>query len=64
MGVVIKGALKYAANLQDNIYVKVQSNHVKKQITLLHGCFPVNLLHIFGTHFPKYATGWTLVDYI
>ena len=35
--------------------VKFQSNII--EITLRHRCSPVNLLHIFGTHFPK-NTSW------
>ena len=27
-------------------------------MTLRHGCSPVNLLHIFGIHFPKNISGW------
>ena len=27
----------------------------------LHGCSPVNLLHIFRTSFPKYTSGWLLL---
>ena len=32
-------------------YMKLQSNFT--EITLRHGCSPVNLLHIFRTPFPK-----------
>ena len=28
------------------------------EITLRHGCSPVNLLHIFRTPFPKNTAGW------
>ena len=38
------------------ISIKLQSNFIK--ITLRHGCSPVNLLHIFGTPFPKNTSGW------
>ena len=31
------------------------------EITLLHGCSPVNLLHIFRTPFPKKTSGWMLL---
>ena len=27
-----------------------------------HGCSPVNLLHIFRTHFPKNTSGWLLLE--
>ena len=29
---------------------------------MLNGCFPVNLLHIFGTHFLKNISGWLLLE--
>ena len=38
--------------------VWLQSNFI--EITLWHGCFPVNLLHIFRTPFPKNTPGWLL----
>ena len=44
---------KYAANL------KFYWNFI--EITLRHGCSPVNLLHIFRTHFTK-NTSWTAVS--
>ena len=28
----------------------------------LHGCSPVNLLHIFRTHFPRNTSRWLLLD--
>ena len=31
------------------------------EITLRHGCSPVNLLHIFGTPFTKNTSGWLLL---
>ena len=42
-------------------------NKVAKQrnfieIALRHGCSPVNLLHIFRTHFPKKTPGRLLLD--
>ena len=40
-----KGVLK--------IYSKVTEHTCRSAISLRHGCFPVNLLHIFRTHFPK-----------
>ena len=38
------------------ISIKSQSNVI--EITLQHGCSPVNLLHIFRTLFPKNTAGW------
>ena len=32
------------------------------EITLRHGCSPVNLLHIFGTTFLKNTSGWLLLN--
>ena len=31
------------------------------EITLRHGCSPVNLLHIFRTPFTKNTSGWLLL---
>ena len=44
---------KYAANLQENIHAKVWSQWSIIEITLRHGCTPVNLLHIFREPFPE-----------
>ena len=44
------------------ISIKLQSNLI--EITLRHGCSPVNLLHIFRTPFPKNTSGWLLLKYI
>ena len=41
------------------ILVKLQSNFI--EITLRHGCSPVNLLHIFRTHFLKKTSGRLLL---
>ena len=38
----------------------LQSNFI--EITLRHGCSPVNLLHIFRTPFFKTTSGWLLLD--
>ena len=32
------------------------------EITLRHGCSPVNLLHIFRTPFPENTSGWLLLQ--
>ena len=37
----------------------LQSNF--NEITLRHGCFPVNLLHIFKIPFSKNTSGWLLL---
>ena len=34
------------------------------EITLRHGCSPVNLLHIFRTPFPRKTTGWLFLTLI
>ena len=34
------------------------------EITLQHECSPVNLLHIFRTHFPKNTSEWLLLSNI
>ena len=33
------------------------------EITLWHGCSPVNLLHIFRIPFPKNTSGWLLLTF-
>ena len=38
------------------IPIKMQSNLI--EITLRHGCSPVNLLHIFKTPFPRNTSWW------
>ena len=40
-------------------FIKLQSNFI--EITLQHGCFPVNLLHIFRTPFPRNTSEWLLL---
>ena len=37
----------------------MQSNFI--EITLLHGCSPANLLHIFRRSFPRSTSGWLLL---
>ena len=44
------------------ISIKMQSNFV--EITLQHGCSPVNLLHIFRTTFLKNSSGWLLLLFL
>ena len=41
---------------------KMLSNFI--EITLWHGCSPVNLLHIFRTNFPKNISRWLLLKVI
>ena len=60
---------KYAANLYNKfigeqlcssvISIKLQTNFIK--ITLRHGCFSVNLLHIFRTLFYRNTSGGPLL---
>ena len=42
--------------------IKLLCNFI--QITLRHGCSPVNLLHFFGTLFPRNTSGWLLLTLI
>ena len=44
------------------ISIKLQSSFI--EITLCHGCSPVNLRHIFRTPFPKNTSGWLLLNLI
>ena len=41
------------------ISIELQINFI--EITLRHGCSPVNLLHIPRTPFPKNTPGWLLL---
>ena len=41
------------------ISIKLQSKFI--EITLRHGCSPVNLLHIFRKPFYKSTSGWLLL---
>ena len=43
------------------ISIKLQSNFI--EITLWHWCSPVNLLHIFRTHFLKSTFGQLLLEF-
>ena len=40
---------------------KVANNVI--EITLRHGCSPVNLLHTFRTSFLKHTSGWLLLNF-
>ena len=60
-----KGVLKIRSKFTEErsyrsvISVKLLSNFT--ETTLQHGCSPVNLPHIFRTHFPKNISGWLLL---
>ena len=41
--------------------IKLVTNHNFIEITIQHGCSPVNLLHIFRTPFPKNTSAWLLL---
>ena len=57
-----KGVLKICCKFtgeypcRSTISIKLQRNII--EITLPHGCFPVNLMHIFRTPFLKNTLGW------
>ena len=62
---------RYSENMQQiyrrTLMPKCDFNKVARnfiEITLQHGCSPVNLLHIFRTPFSKYTSGWLLIDTI
>ena len=65
---LVKGVLKiYSKFTEENpcqsaISIKLQSNFI--EITLRHGCSPVNMLHIFRTPFSKNTSGWLLLAFI
>ena len=60
-----KGVLKICSKFtgehpsQSVIFIKLPGNFI--EITLRHGCSPVNLLHIFRTIFPRNTSGWLLL---
>ena len=60
-----KGVLKICSKFAGEhpcrsvISIKLQSNFI--EITLWHGCSPVNLLHILRTPFPKNTSGRLLL---
>ena len=60
-----KGVLKICSKFTGEhpcrsvISIKLQSNFI--EIALRHGCSPVNLLHIFRTHFSRNTFGWLLL---
>ena len=62
-----KGVLKLCSKFtvehpcQSVISINSQSNFI--EITLRHGCSPVNLLHFFRTPFPKNSSGRLLLEY-
>ena len=49
----------YKRSCPSVISIKLLCNFI--EITLRHGCYPVNLLHIFGTPFTKNTSGQLLV---
>ena len=57
---------KYVTNLQKNTHVEVRSQEFSNfiEISLCHGCSPVNLLHVFGTPFPENTSGGLLLKWI
>ena len=63
-----KGVLKVCSKFtiehscRSAISIKLQSNFI--EITLRHGCSPVNLLHIFRTPFLKNSSGRPLLNQV
>ena len=63
-----KGVLKVCSKFTGEhpcrsvISIKLLWNFI--EITLWHGCSPVNLLHIFRTRFLKNTSGWLLLTFI
>ena len=61
-----KGILKICCKFtkerscRNAISIKLLCNFI--EITLRHGCSPVNLLHIFRTTFSRNTSGWLLLD--
>ena len=65
-GVLGKGALKICSRFTGEhpcrSVIWIHCNFI--EITLRHGCSPLNLLHIFRTAFTKNTSGGLLVNYI
>ena len=65
---LVKGVLQICSKFtgehscQGVISIKLQSNFI--EITLWHGCSPVNLQHIFRKPFSKSPSGWLLLDFV
>ena len=63
-----KGVLRICSRLigeqpcRSTISIKLQSNFI--EITIRHGCSPVNLPHIFRTPFPRNTSGWLLLYWL
>ena len=57
-----KDVLKSAAELQENTHDETLCNFI--EITLCHGCSPINLLHIFRKPFPKNTSEGLLLSNI
>ena len=57
-----KGCIKFTWKhpCQSVISIKLLCNFI--EITLRHGCSPVNLLHIFRTPFPRNTSGGLLIS--
>ena len=62
---LVKGVLKISIKFTGEhpcrsvISIKLSCNFI--EITLRHGCSPLNLLHIFGTHLNKNTSRWLLL---
>ena len=65
---LVKGALKICSKFIGEqsclcvISIMFQNNSI--DITLRHGCSPINLLHIFRTAFFKNISGWLLLHFL
>ena len=61
---VLKIGIKFTGehSYRSVISIKLLCNFI--EITLRHGCSPVNLLYIFRTPLPKKTSGGLLLDYI
>ena len=64
---LVKGVLKICSKFTGEhpcgtvIPIKLQSNFI--EITFRHGCFPVNLLHIFTLSFTNNNSQWLLLSF-
>ena len=62
---LVKGALKTCSKFTGEhpcrSVISIQLLRNFTEITIRHGCSPVNLLHIFRTPFTKNISGWLLL---
>ena len=61
---VLKICSKFAGEHSSRSVISIKLQGSFTEITLQHGCSPVNLLHIFRTPFPKNTSTWLLLYFL